>query len=136
MKMRESLKMKMEKIDLNLLKKLGNTIPGSYNASALRIKKYYKNQQPPTSLDKPWKDNLFQPIDNSIHGKDANGKFTDPNKARREESIINTHGAVDWLRAEEIFPYGYSLFEDKIEFADVLQGQIGDCYFMAALASL
>jgi len=43
---------------------------------------------------------------------------------------------VVWLRASQIFRGVFKVFEDKIEPNDILQGGLGDCYLLAALASL
>jgi len=43
---------------------------------------------------------------------------------------------VVWLRASQIFKGVFKVFEDEIEPNDILQGGLGDCYLLAALASL
>ena len=45
---------------------------------------------------------------------------------------------VEWKRASEIYEIcdGFSIFPDKIIAEDIVQGSIGDCYFMSCLAAL
>ena len=44
---------------------------------------------------------------------------------------------IKWARAEEIFKsLDFQVFIDNIEPNDILQGNIGNCYFLAAIASL
>ena len=40
------------------------------------------------------------------------------------------------MRAIDIFGSKYKLFSEKIEMDDVIQGSLGDCYFLSALGSL
>ena len=44
---------------------------------------------------------------------------------------------VEWVRASELCQTGKMyLFQDGIEPGDVVQGALGDCWLMAALAAL
>lgn len=44
--------------------------------------------------------------------------------------------SVEWKRASEIFPQGLVVFPRYINADDLIQGSIGDCYFMSCLAAL
>ena len=95
---------------------------------------YWKNQDPP----KPgtlYEDPLFPPNANSLLGKDSSGKIID-NKAYSEKSKnINTN-EIGFARPSEIFGSQYQLFSEKIEMDDVIQGKLGDCYFLSSVANL
>ena len=76
------------------------------------------------SLGKPWTDTDFPPERSSLY---------DPNIDRDIDT--RTFNSFKWKRASEIFNPIY-IFEDGIEPNDINQGQLGDCYFLAALSSL
>ena len=64
--------------------------------------------------------------------------FTDAEFPPEASSLLNeawSAGTV-WKRASEIFPDGYMLFPPQINFMDVRQGAIGDCYFITCLTEL
>lgn len=62
--------------------------------------------------------------------------FTDPEFPPNEESL-NHHSdrEITWRRLSEIMP-DYKLVDGGIRPADIQQGNVGDCYFLASLASL
>jgi len=43
---------------------------------------------------------------------------------------------IVWYSVNEIFPNKHVLFEDKIEFSDIKQGLLGDCYFLGAISAV
>jgi len=115
------------------------------NLSALCVVKYYKNQEPPKDKSKLYKDELFPPCIDSLFpkvkrlssllvGKSLGQKYVD----KQFFSAFNFKKEdIEWYRASEIFPEGkYSVFENKIEVDDILQGNVGNCYFMSSLAAM
>ena len=95
---------------------------------------YWKNQEPPES-GKLFTDPLFPPNKNSLLGLDSNGKAIDPTAYKQKASQIDTN-VVGFARATEIFESGCKLFSEKIEMGDVIQGNLGDCYFLTSVACL
>ena len=113
--------------------------------NALSIKKYWKDLKPPdiTQLKKEKKkfyDETFPPNKNTLISKNKDGEFVD--KYRGRENLIDFEegdpGFADrlkWKRVTDISPK-WELFEGKIEFDDVKQGYLGDCYFLSSIAAL
>ena len=96
---------------------------------------YWKNQTPPKRGVK-YTDDLFPPNENSLIGKDSNGNYIDPVEGEKSAKRIKTNSLV-WKRCSDIFKNKkYLLFEEKIEMADINQGSLGDCYFLASVAAL
>ena len=93
---------------------------------------YWKNQELPIKGQK-FTDPLFPPDEKSLLGLDSNYKPIDPD-AYRNGTIYPF--ILDFKRPNEIFKNEkYDLF-GKIEVDDVIQGSLGDCYFLAAVANL
>jgi len=109
------------------------------NFNFANIKIYYKNQKPPISTEL-FTDILFPPNRDSLFGIKKDGSNSDPYNSRREEYFYDFNvkeDNVEWRRASEIFESGkFSIFEGKIEFDDIKQGNVGNCYFMAALSAM
>ena len=71
-------------------------------------------------------------------------KFTDEDFPPCTESLLGSHKNctckvasfkdLEWKRASEIYPKG-KLFNDALQ-NDIVQGALGDCYFIAAISSL
>lgn len=115
-----------------------NTTPQEINYSALRVKKYYQNQEP-YSGEELYTDPNFPPNRNSIFGVNSDGTSIEKDGQRKveaEASFQINEDDIVWLRPNEIFGPEYALFEGKIEFDDVRQGSIGNCYFMASISAL
>jgi len=109
------------------------------------IKKYWKNYQPPdiSKLKKEGKnfvDPTFPPNKNSLTSKKPNGEFVDkvrgPTQLQDlEDDLPCGADKIEWKRPSDISPK-WSLFEGKIEFNDVQQGSLGDCYFLSSITAL
>ena len=95
---------------------------------------YWKNQEPPKS-GSLYTDPLFPPNANSLLGLDSNGQPIDKTAYSEKARNINT-SQIGFARASEIFRSGYKLFSEKIEMDDVIQGKLGDCYFLSSVANL
>lgn len=72
---------------------------------------------------------------------EALGIFVDPYFSPNDRSVFlgsdkKLSTAVHWRRPKSFFKGNYSVFLDNIEPNDIKQGQLGDCWFMCALASL
>ena len=110
------------------------------------IKKYFKDQKPPNLSDlqkkhQKFRDPYFPPTLNSLVGKDIHGNFVDTKYGEEKLDEMegddpgSTTGKYTWKRASEVSD-NWKIFEGKIEMEDINQGQLGDCYFLTACASL
>ena len=96
---------------------------------------YYKNQSLPIPNEK-FTDPLFPPNLNSLISKDENDNYIDIKEGPTNSKKIDTIN-TSWRRCSEIFKnQKYLIFENKIKIEDINQGKLGDCYFLATLASL
>ena len=96
---------------------------------------YWKNQSFPKK-DQKFTDPFFPPNINSLLSKNDKGEFIDKKHGPKMENRIKVE-EITWMRASEIFKnQKYSLFEKKIEDAEISQGSLGDCYFLASISSL
>ena len=95
---------------------------------------YWKNQEKPNP-GILYTDPLFPPNVNSLLGLDKNGKIID-NKAYKENVNEIKKDEIEFMRAIDIFGSKYKLFSEKIEMDDVIQGSLGDCYFLSSVANL
>ena len=113
--------------------------------NAKLIKKYWKNQQPANlseliSKNQKFTDPYFPPNMNSITSRDSQGNFTDSQLGPQylsdmEEENPGSSTRLIWKRCTDILPV-WEVFEGKIEFNDVNQGNLGDCYFLSAITAL
>ena len=110
----------------------------------LSIKKYWKNLQPPDiqylhSTKQKFIDKTFPPTLNTLFSKDNQGQFIDkvrgPENLKKIQRDVQNINDIVWKRVTELSPK-WELFQNKIEFNDVLQGSLGDCYFLSAIAAL
>ena len=110
----------------------------------ISIKKYWKNLQPPDiqylrATRTKFYDNTFPPTLNSLISKDSTGQFVDkirgPEQLKDFQDDIPNINNIVWKRVTEVHPK-WELFEGKIEFNDVQQGSLGDCYFLSSITAL
>jgi len=109
------------------------------------IKKYWKDLQPPDIQQlkyskRKFYDHSFPPTKNSLISKNQYGEFVDkargPSQLRDfEEDIPGGVDTIIWKRVTEVLPK-WEVFEGKIEFNDVQQGSLGDCYFLSSITAL
>jgi len=115
-----------------------NAFVKELNYSALKVQKFWKDQSPYSGTE-PYVDSVFPPDDRSIFGLDSEWNPIDKNEERRreaEEYFNIDKDDIVWLRPKEIFGDAFAVFEGDIEFDDVRQGSIGNCYFMASISAL
>ena len=111
----------------------------------LSIKKYWKNQIPPDinklhQERKKFIDPYFPPNKMSLISCDQNGYFIDKLKGQEfynemEAKIPGIINRIVWKRVTDIYKK-WELIENKVELKDIIQGNLGDCYFLTALSSL
>ena len=89
---------------------------------------YFKGKKPQLGSGK-FTDNDFYPSNEIINKTNYNPHFS-----HCENEHIDTSG-ISWKRATEVLGT-VQLFKDKIEYNDVNQGQIGDCYLISTIASI
>ena len=95
----------------------------------------WKNQPTPKQGEQ-YTDPLFPPNINSLISKNSDGEFVDKIEGPSKADRIPVDN-LEWKRVSEIFKgQRYLLFENKIEMADINQGSLGDCYFLASAAAL
>ena len=109
------------------------------------IKKYWKDLQPPDinqlrESKTKFYDETFPPNKNSLLSKNKYGEYVD--KARGpiqledfEDDYPGGSEKLIWKRVTDILPK-WELFKDNVEFDDVKQGSLGDCYFLSSITAL
>ena len=95
---------------------------------------YYKNQKSHLTSGGKWTDEIFPPTYESIMSLDKKGNFIDNYVEQIDIDDMNKL-KIEWKRINEIFPNGFKVF-DKIEFDDIKQGSLGNCYFLSAIAAM
>ena len=82
----------------------------------------------------PWTDPFFKPEKASLCPFDKGGWIL-PKQANEED--IQDYKSFKWARVEEILDSkDFSVFQEGISVDDIVQGKIGDCYFLSVLGSL
>ena len=95
--------------------------------------KIYKNQEivPETAT---WTDPIFKPEKKSLCPFDSQGWIFPENVTKADVSGWNNY---IWCRAEEIYDtQNFDVFHEGATCDDIIQGSLGDCYFLSVLGSL
>ena len=84
--------------------------------------------------EKPWTDPMFTPCKDNLCPSNEKGWIL-------PENVLFTDVVgwekYNWSRVEDILnSKNYQVFEDGISPDDIIQGSIGDCYFLSAVGSL
>ncbi len=96
--------------------------------------KIYKNQKL-CETNQIWNDDLFQPIKKNLCPVDSYGRWSFPEGIT--SSDVEGWDKIIWARAETIFnSKNYQVFYEGIKADDIIQGGLGDCYFLSAIAAL
>ena len=98
--------------------------------SAIKI---YKNQEivPETAT---WTDPLFKPEKKNLCPFDSQGWIFPENVTKADVQGWNNY---IWARAEQIYDtQNYDVFHNGATCDDIIQGSLGDCYFLSVLGSL
>ena len=97
---------------------------------------YYKNDKPlPEGFTGKFTDPNFPPNKNSLLSLKPNGDPIDKSAYSRNSNAIYSD-SIGWSRPEELF-HGrdFKLF-DGVTVDDITQGELGDCYYLSALAAV
>ena len=82
----------------------------------------------------PWTDPLFTPCKNNLCPSNESGWILPENVLFTD---VDGWEKYNWCRVEDIVnSKNYQVFEDGISPDDIIQGSIGDCYFLSAIGSL
>ena len=108
------------------------------------VKMYYRNMKPPTFQElvlarRKFTDSYFPPNENSLVSKDENGDYIDPvDGYYNEQQLLQVYPKRkhSWKKISELKTGKWDVFQNRIEFDDVNQGLISDCYFLSAIAAL
>ena len=80
-------------------------------------------------------DELFQPIKKNLCPVNEYGRWSPPEDITQED--LNGWERIQWARVENIFgSKNYQVFYEGINKEDIIQGGLGDCYFLSAVAAL
>ena len=94
----------------------------------------WRNQKIP-EIGTIFTDDLFPPKKNNLCELNYLGQWEMPEDV--EENDLLNWEKIKWERVEKIFmSNNYQVFYDKIEKEDIIQGSLGNCYFLSAIASL
>ena len=80
-------------------------------------------------------DELFQPVKKNLCPINEYGKWAFPEDITQDD--LNGWERIQWARVENIFgSKNYQVFYEGIHQDDIIQGGLGDCYFLSAVAAL
>ena len=96
--------------------------------------KIYRHQKIPPK-GQIWTDDLFQPVRKNLCPVDSYGRWNFPEGI--DSNDVQGWEKIKWARAEQIFnSKNYQVFYQGVEADDIIQGGLGDCYFLSAVAAL
>ena len=152
-KLIEEMNLKTEKEIKNtnrkklLIKNDINNISGKEVNNSMKPKNFSVNNVQIPEGTHPWRnqkipeigtiftDDLFPPKKNNLCELNYLGQWEMPEDV--EENDLLNWEKIKWERVEKIFmSNNYQVFYDKIEKEDIIQGSLGNCYFLSAIASL
>ena len=82
-----------------------------------------------------WTDEYFKPETSNLCPVDNNGNWSLPEDIYPED--INGWEDIHWQRVETIFNSAdFQVFFEGVNNDDIIQGGLGDCYFLSAIAAL
>ena len=95
----------------------------------------YKNQKIISENSSSWIDPLFKPEKNSLCPCNSQGGWIFPDKVTKSD--VQGWNNYIWLRPEEIYDTkNYEIFHEGVSVDDIIQGSLGDCYFLSVIGSL
>ena len=95
----------------------------------------YKNQKIISESSSSWIDPLFKPEKNSLCPCNSQGGWIFPDKVTKSD--VQGWNNYIWLRPEEIYDTkNYEIFHEGVSVDDIIQGSLGDCYFLSVIGSL
>ena len=122
-----------EKIKKELDKNIDKTEAKIVSVTEINPSKIFRNQEMYKG-EQPWKDPLFTPCKDNLCPSNEKGWILPENVLFTD---VDGWEKYNWSRVEEILnSKNYQVFEDGISPDDIIQGSIGDCYFLSAIGSL
>jgi hypothetical protein len=80
-------------------------------------------------------DELFQPVKKNLCPINEYGRWEFPEDISQDD--LRNWDRIQWARVENIFgSKNYQVFYEGINKDDIIQGGLGDCYFLSAVAAL
>ena len=115
-------------------RKKKTTIESITNTQIPKDTKIWRHQE----LAKPntvFTDELFQPVKKNLCPINEYGRWAPPEDITQDD--LNNWDRIQWARVENIFgSKNYQVFYKGINKDDIIQGGLGDCYFLSAVAAL